>query len=382
MFDHESGYDPSSVAPCVGSTPAVANCKPMAANAGRRSASDLQIAIQTLVGDDLAQVERLITDSTQSHYEEVNRLGRRAAAMGGKRLRPVLLLLSAQASRTKPGSNVGPVDVGSVNVGAVHADAARIRADMLYAAASVELVHAASLVHDDVMDGAVQRRHQPTVVTQAGNAAAVLLGDFLFTRAYALAASCRTTRPARSIASAATQLCVGELRQQASVGRWGLTLKQYRSILVQKTAALCEVSCRLGAWHGGAVREQVMALAKFGRSLGLAFQIYDDWLDYWGDARVGKTLGTDLRQLKPTLPLLRLLSSVSERRRAQLIEALEMNDFVRVQSALNASDSAEYTLAVAHRCANAALDQLSYLPESPAKKCLIGVAEYSVQRRE
>jgi octaprenyl-diphosphate synthase len=339
--------------------------------------SHLQSFVKKSVGDELEGVEQLIKQAVHSRYAEVEVLSSRAAAMGGKRLRPVLLLLAAKACCDQPFSK------------------AQAR-DLTAAAASVELVHAASLVHDDVLDKADQRRHQPTIVHQAGNSAAVLLGDFLFTRAYATAAACKSTYPARQIAAAATHLCEGELRQQASAGNWGLSLKDYKSILEQKTASLCRVSCRLGAWLGGGAIAQQHALAQYGRLLGLAFQIHDDWLDYWGsDETVGKTLGTDLAQLKPTLPLLRLLQTCDVGLRGQLIEELRQAGrhvasqqvasstaaMTSIRRLLDRSDAAAYTLATARRCAERAKSELAGLPDSLAKQCLLAVADYSVNRQ-
>ncbi len=339
---------------------------------GNRSAakfdlvSQLQACVRTTVGEQLDGVERLIQQAIKSRYSEVEVLSRRAAAMGGKRLRPVLALLSAQVCSNHPLSE------------------SQLR-DLMLSAASVELVHAASLVHDDVMDHADQRRHQPTIVQQAGNSAAVLLGDFLFTRAYAMAAACSSTYPARQIAAAATQLCEGELRQQASAGNWELELRDYKSILEQKTASLCKVSCRLGAWRAGKSTAQMRLLSNFGRLLGLAFQIHDDWLDYWGsDTTVGKTLGTDFAQLKPTLPLLRLLKVAGAAEREALVKRLAVgcaqNNLLDIRRQLDRSDAAAYTLATAKRCVERAKLQLSSFPNSAAKECLLAVADYSVRR--
>jgi len=327
----------------------------------------LQSFVKQAVGDELEAVELLIQQAVHSCYAEVQTLSSRAAAMGGKRLRPVLLLLAAKACCDQPLSDLQARDLTA-------------------AAASVELVHAASLVHDDVLDKAEQRRHQPTIVQQAGNSAAVLLGDFLFTRAYATAAACSSTYPARQIAAAATHLCEGELRQQASTGNWELSLGTYRSILEQKTASLCRVSCRLGAWRGGGTAAQQHALSQYGRLLGLAFQVHDDWLDYWGsDETVGKTLGTDLSQLKPTLPLLRLLQTCDAKLRGQLMEELGGANgpatLASIRRLLERSDAGAYTLATAKRCAEKAKLQLASLPPSLSKQCLLAVADYSVNRQ-
>jgi octaprenyl-diphosphate synthase len=324
--------------------------------------------IRNQVGRELLAVEELLEKALASRYQEVHALAGRAAAMGGKRLRPMLVLLFHQASRSD---------------GTAVPDS-RVAADAVRAAAAVELVHAASLVHDDVMDQAAERRHQPTISHACGNRQAVLLGDFLFTRAYAVAASCSRAVVARRIAAAATELCEGELRQQASAGQWKLSFKEYRSILHQKTGALTGVSCRLGCSVVGAAAARLQAAQRFGASLGLAFQIFDDWLDYWGeDQRVGKTLGTDLGQLKPTLPLMRLLRTCSRSDRRRLIELLERKDlaaFEEIRAALDHSDARSYTLESARRCVERAKQQLTPFAESPALDCVRAIADFSVQR--
>ncbi len=336
---------------------------PVATLRAGRSGAPESLQFQSLEAE-LQEVEKRLQSATRSRFEEVNRLSQRAVALGGKRFRPMLALLSAKAVGSGP---------------------ARIeqRGDLLSIASAVELVHTASLVHDDVLDGAAERRHQPTIAKLAGNSASVLLGDFLFTRAYALAASCRSSYAARKIAQAATELCEGELRQQSAIGNWELSMPAYRQLLEQKTASLCAVSCRLGAWSAGGTKPQTRALARFGRALGLAFQIYDDWLDYWGTEAVGKTLGTDLGQGKPTLPLLRLLSncSASERQRLQfLLERGSSEDLNEVIHALGQSDASEFTLAVARKYAQRSVAALSELPESEYRDSLSHLAEFSVGR--
>ena len=343
----------------------------ISAPAASTAAQELASQVQRCVGKEMAQVEKLLCEATASRYKEVEQLCSSATAAGGKRLRPMLVFLSAHAIASAAATN------------ARREFDYRARNDLCAIAAAVELVHAASLVHDDVMDGASQRRHQPTIVGQSGNSAAVLLGDLLFTRAYALAARCHGTFAARRIAAAATRLCEGELRQQAAVGYWGMSRQFYRRLLLQKTGALCRVSSQLGCWRAGGSRQQIQGLARFGSQLGLAFQIHDDWLDYWGTEQVGKTLGTDLAQSKPTLPLIRLLETVSLEERRTLIAQLEAgstDDLVAVRTALAGSDAADYTLSVAHSCAQRAQQQLASLPSSAAKDCLIAVAEYSVRR--
>ena len=315
-----------------------------------------QDVMHALVGADLQRVEATLAEVLRSQYPEVNKLAGRAASLGGKRLRPCLALLSALA------------------VGRCIEDSIRI-------AATVELVHAASLVHDDVLDAAALRRHQPTIHAQVGAHSSIVLGDFLFTRAYGLAAQCRSTLAARNIASAASELCEGELRQHTSIGNWSITEADYFDILRQKTGELCAVSCRLGAWSGGGDSAAAHSLSRFGRKLGVAFQVVDDWLDLWGTAQVGKTLGTDLLQCKPTLPLIRLLATRSGNERTVLISMLDDADqHAEVRRLLDESDAAAYSLDRAGQLIQSAINDLHQLAQSPARHCLEGIAQLCISR--
>jgi octaprenyl-diphosphate synthase len=307
--------------------------------------------IRRQVGDQLSQVESLLARTLDSRYDDVARLAQHAASLGGKRLRPCLTLLTALAT-------------GQCNE------------DSLKVAATVELVHAASLVHDDVLDNAKFRRHLPTVHSQIGVHDSIVLGDYLFTRAYGLAAQCRSTFAARAIASSATALCEGELRQQASIGKWSISVDEYYDILRQKTGELCAVSCRLGAWSAGASRATGQALSRFGRKLGIAFQIVDDWLDVWGTTQVGKTLGTDLLQSKPTLPTIRLVESADAEPRESILGILNRlpEGFDAVRQKLDRSDASAYTLECANRLIKSALSDLYQVPQSDARDCLQAVA--------
>ena len=315
-----------------------------------------QDRMRELVGAELIQVEATLSDVLRSDYPAVNELAGRAASLGGKRLRPCLALLSAMAT-------------------------GRCSEDSIRVAVTVELVHAASLVHDDVLDNATLRRHQPTIHAQVGAHSSIVLGDFLFTRAYGLAARCRSTLAARGIASAASQLCEGELRQHGSVGNWNLSESDYFDILRQKTGELCAVSCRLGAWSGGSDAAAARALSGFGRKLGVAFQVVDDWLDVWGTEQVGKTLGTDLLQRKPTLPTIRLLQLSTGSARATLLNMLESGSATEeLLQRLNASDASAHTLRRAGRLIESAIEDLKSVPASPARDCLESIAHLCVKR--
>jgi len=329
-------------------------------------AQQLKDQVISCVGEALLSVEQSLTASLNSRYSEVRQLSEKASSMGGKRLRPMLVLLSAQAAASGPGRPT-----------------ARDRQDLARIATAVELVHTASLVHDDVMDEADSRRHQPTLFHIAGNSVAILLGDFLFTKAYASAARCRSPFIARRIADAATELCEGELRQQLSIGNWQLPVSDYFGILVQKTASLCSIGCRLGAWQVGAPPAQQKALQRFGKWVGLAFQIFDDWLDYWGTDQTGKTLGTDLAQKKPTLPLIYFLRQCESSQRGEAIRLISGDDpqgLEQVRQWIGESSADEQTLNKARELAARAILCLQDLPESPAKSALESIALFSVCR--
>lgn len=237
-----------------------------------------------LLARDLAEMERVLARTLADSRRGVAPLLEHITHYRGKRLRPTLLLLAARACG---------------GVAAAHH----------VLAAVVEMIHTATLVHDDVLDSATVRRHQPTVNARWGNQASVLLGDYLFTRAFHLSSTLDDVRACRIIGEATNRVCAGELQQVAERGNLGLTEQAYLSIIEAKTAELTACCCRLGALFAGAAAPVVEHLAAFGRSLGMAFQIADDLLDLVGEeSATGKSLGTDAEQQKLTLPLVHLLA--------------------------------------------------------------------------
>jgi octaprenyl-diphosphate synthase len=232
---------------------------------------------------DLAEVERVLTETLDNPRPCVTRLLAHLDHYRGKRLRPALLLLTARAC--------GQISACHHVLGAV-----------------VEMIHTATLVHDDVLDEAAVRRHVPTVNAGWGNQASILLGDYLFTHAFHLASTV-DAEACRIIGQATNLVCEGELDQVSQRGNLDLSEQEYLDIVDGKTAELTSCCCRLGALYSGAPAEVVESLARFGRWLGIAFQIADDLLDLVGEERVtGKSLGTDLELQKLTLPVIRLLS--------------------------------------------------------------------------
>ncbi|HEY1379286.1 MAG TPA: polyprenyl synthetase family protein, partial [Gemmataceae bacterium] len=232
------------------------------------------------IARDLDAVERVFADTIASPRPTLARMLEHLTHYRGKRLRPALLLLTARAC--------GRVTAAHHVLGAV-----------------VEMVHTATLVHDDVLDEAGLRRHVPTVNAGWGNKASILLGDYLFTHAFHLTSTIGDARACELIGEATNRVCEGELHQTLQRGNLDLTEGEYFEIIDGKTAALTACCCRLGALYAGADADAVERLANYGRLLGLAFQVADDLLDLLGrEDTAGKTLGTDLQQQKLTLPLI------------------------------------------------------------------------------
>jgi octaprenyl-diphosphate synthase len=325
--------------------------------AGRQRLDSLYAPIR----EELIQFEAILHAELQSKYSAVDQLAKHAFRLGGKRLRPALLLLAAKA-------------VGCVT------------REHLLLAAVVEMIHTATLVHDDVLDSAAMRRHLETINSRWGNQASVLLGDFLFTHAFYLASTLSSTLACQIIGRATNIVCEGELRQVASRGKLDLTEQEYFGIIGAKTAELCACCCQLGAHYAGADAQTEQALTQFGRGLGIAFQVVDDLLDLVGDeTTTGKSLGTDLKQQKLTLPLIRLLSQLGPAEREEAVCLMQngrpdRSDWFR--NRLEQSDALEYTRLKAVSIAAAARQELNCLPPGPAKTVLCQLADFVVDRRQ
>ncbi len=312
------------------------------------------------IGDSLEEIETRLCEQLRCPYPSLVPLLHHGTQLGGKRLRPAMLLLSASA--------VGSINDTHLVLGVV-----------------IEMVHTATLIHDDVLDNASTRRHVPTINALHDNHTSILLGDFLFAQAFRLTATLDDVQACRLIGDAAKNVCIGELRQVVDRDKIDLPEETYLDILRGKTAELCSVACRLGAQHADGSNEVVDALAEFGNSIGIAFQIADDYLDLWGDDEtVGKTLGTDLEQGKITLPLIRLLQTSSPSDRDQIESIISGPSDQRVAAIrpwLDRSDARQYTSATARRFQSKAIECLSVLEQSPSKTSLELIARFAVDRR-
>ncbi|MFO0902989.1 MAG: polyprenyl synthetase family protein [Pirellulales bacterium] len=320
---------------------------------------ELRQTLFASIAGELERVEERLKGELRSDYPYVDELVRYGCLLGGKRLRPALLLLAAQA--------VGP-----------------IRDEHITLATVVEMIHTATLVHDDVIDEADLRRHLATVNARWDNEASVLLGDFLFTHAFYLASTLPTTLACRLIGHATNIVCEGELRQKGIRGQFELREAEYFSIIEAKTAELCAVSCQLGAHYGGASDAAAEELAAYGRDLGIAFQIADDLLDLQGDEETtGKSLGTDLAKQRPTLPILHLLEQATAVDRQAALRALhgELDQPLAVLGPLlRRYEAFEYTRRVADEYAARAAGRLARLPDSDARSTLALLTQFVVAR--
>jgi octaprenyl-diphosphate synthase len=313
------------------------------------------------IADEMAAAEELLRGQLTSDDPFVDRLVKHAFRLGGKRLRPALVLLSAKAG-------------------------GQLHQDHIVLATVVEMIHTATLVHDDVLDEASLRRHRETINALGDNEASVLVGDFLFTHAFYLASSLETTFACQTIGRSTNIVCAGELRQIHSRGNFDLSEDEYLGIIDAKTAELCACCCRLGAHYAGATPQRVEALARFGRNLGIAFQITDDMLDLVGDeSSMGKSLGTDLEKQKPTLPLIRLFAECTAVERAEVIDLISSNsraDRQQVAAWLERGNALKYTRDKAKWYADEARNELRHLAAGPARDVLTALTELVISRQD
>ena len=307
---------------------------------------------------DLEIVERILRQTLSSSQPGVARLIDHLAHYRGKRLRPALLLLTAKAC--------GDITPAHHTLAAV-----------------VEMIHTATLVHDDVLDDATVRRHASTINAGWGNQASILLGDWLFTHAFHLTSSV-DARACRLIGEATNRLCAGELHQICERGNLDLSEDAYFDIIDGKTAELTACCCRLGALYAGAANDVIERLAAYGRNLGLAFQIADDLLDLVGEERsVGKSLGTDLEQQKLTLPIIWHLAQASAERAGWLRHLLESpgnHKREKLTPELQVHGAIAYARRRAHDFAIRAASELTCLPPSPCSVILEQLAQRVVHR--
>jgi octaprenyl-diphosphate synthase len=315
--------------------------------------------LYTPIRDELAAAERIFQRELGSQFPFVQHLVDHCSDFQGKRLRPALVLLTARACGMV--SDAHPL-----------------------LAAVVEMIHTATLVHDDILDESMVRRHAATVNAEWGNETAVLMGDYLFTHAFHLAASLESTLACRWIGHATNMVCEGEMQQVHHRGNLELSEREYFAIIEGKTAELTAVCCRLGAAYSGASESTIAALDQYGRGLGIAFQIADDVLDILGDERrTGKSLGTDLEKQKLTLPIIHLLNAADPETAAlvrQWLSEASADYRDQLRPYLEAAGSIDYAWQRATEYVNASLEALECLDDSDAKSVLQFLVRYVIRR--
>jgi octaprenyl-diphosphate synthase len=315
--------------------------------------------IRRLVEEETAAVDRLILQELSSDVVLINQIGHYIVNSGGKRLRPMLLLLAAKALGYQ---------------GQLH----------ITLAAVIEFIHTATLLHDDVVDESTLRRGRNTVNALWGNSASVLVGDYLYSRSFELMVSAQNLRVMEILSRTTTAIAEGEVLQLLNCNNPATTEQKYLEVISRKTAILFSAAAQLAAVLTGAPEPVETALRDYGLHLGIAFQLIDDALDYRANPEeLGKNLGDDLADGKPTLPLIYAIEHGTEAQSALLRNAIEHGDrnaFREVYEIVESTDAIAYTSRRAKQEADKAVDSLAAIPATEYKEALVSLARFSVER--
>lgn len=315
--------------------------------------------IRSLIREDMESVNLLIKKALYSEVELIGQLGHYIINSGGKRLRPVLALLSARASGYQGDRHI-------------------------HVAAIVEFIHTATLLHDDVVDASELRRGQETANAIWGNEASVLVGDFVYSRAFEMMIEINNMRVMEILAHATNTIAEGEVMQLLNCHNADITTESYLNVIHCKTAKLFEAGCQLGALLAGTNESQEQAMASYGMHLGTAFQLIDDVLDYSASAEeIGKNIGDDLAEGKPTLPLIYTMANGTKEQAQTIRQAIEKGGRENIQAvskAIESTGAITYTAQLAREEANKAQQALAEFPESPYIEALMALADFSVER--
>lgn len=311
------------------------------------------------INADMDAVNRVIRTRLHSDVPLINQIAQYIIGAGGKRIRPQLVLLVANAYGYS---------------GTHHHELAAV----------VELIHTATLLHDDVVDESSMRRGRKTANALFGNAASVLVGDFLHSRAFQMMVAIDDIQVMRILADATNVLAEGEVLQLLNMHDSDLTEERYLQVIRSKTAKLFEAAAQLGARVAGASEDAVEAAAEYGRSLGTAFQLIDDVLDYSGNAaEIGKNVGDDLREGKSTLPLIYLMQHGTQTECELVRACIENGDeqhFAQILAAITTSGALEYTTRQAQQAADRAIAALTHMPDNQFKASLLELCRFAVKR--
>jgi octaprenyl-diphosphate synthase len=316
--------------------------------------------IRALIADDLHAVNALIRRQLHSDVALINQLAGYIIDGGGKRLRPVAVLLATRACGY---------------AGSQHVDAAAI----------IEFIHTATLLHDDVVDESGLRRGRETANAIWGNQASVLVGDFLYSRSFQMMVGIGNMRVMEIMADTTNTIAEGEVLQLLNCHDPETTEERYMAVINSKTAKLFEAAAQLGAVLAGRPRDEELALGRYGMRLGTAFQLIDDVLDYSASSvELGKNIGDDLAEGKPTLPLIHAMRRGTPEEARIIREAIEhggLDQLDLVTRTIESTGALDYTTRLAVEQAERAIADLAPLPDSSAKEALIGLAQFAVSRR-
>ena len=315
--------------------------------------------IRALVKDDLQRVDQTIVERLASDVVLINQVSQYIIGGRGKRLRPLSVLLAARACGHQ---------------GQLHVPAAAI----------IEFIHTATLLHDDVVDSSDMRRGRNTANHVFGNEASVLVGDYLYSRAFQMMVELGDLRIQEVMANATNTIAEGEVLQLMNAHDPDTTEQRYLEVIYRKTAKLFEAGAQLAAILSGSSRETEQSMIEYGRHLGTAFQLVDDVLDYTASAEeLGKNLGDDLAEGKPTLPVIHALANAPPASAAQLRAAIEnggIDDLAQITSLIETSGGLEYTARKARQEKELAIEALGRLPASNYRNALVALAEFAVAR--
>lgn len=316
-------------------------------------------AIRLPAAEDSKAVDALIVRRLQSDVVLINQIGQYIVRSGGKRLRPLSVLLAARACGYD---------------GTRHIDMAAV----------IEFIHTATLLHDDVVDGSELRRNQDTANVVWGNEATVLVGDFLYSRAFEMMVEVGSMRIMEVLAHATNRIAEGEVLQLLNARDPDTDERRYMEVIVRKTATLFEAGTRLGAILAESPAPIEQAMADYGRNLGIAFQLIDDALDYdSGNQDLDKNVGDDLDEGKPTLPILRAMAVANPEQRLMLRDTIEHGGRERIDeviAVIASTDGIAYTAGLARDYARQAKEALQVLPPSDATDALAMMADFAVSR--
>lgn len=316
--------------------------------------------VKTLAADDMLAVDALIRQSLQSDVILVSQVSEYIVTSGGKRLRPLIVLLAAKALGYSGDKQI-------------------------QAAAIIEFIHTATLLHDDVVDSSDRRRGKDTANTVFGNQASVLVGDFLYSRAFQMMVNVGRMQVMQILADATNTIAAGEVMQLMNVHDPDVTEQAYRKVIYRKTARLFEAGAQIAAILADRDPADEAAMIRYGQNLGTAFQLVDDALDYDASPEeLGKNLGDDLAEGKPTLPLIYAMEKCTESERQMIRSAVEeggLDHLDEIHTVIESTGALEYTAKRAQEAADIAIDALSSIPDSEYKEALITIADFAVKRR-